>query len=345
MEKALITGGAGFVGRHVCARLVKMGYEVTVVDNFYPGSGCLEPSRWLPHLRPEGSRVKLVRADCRQFFREYGAHSEKFDVVVHLAAVVGGRLVIEGDPLAVGVDLSIDAEFFYWLSRLSYHPRRVHYFSSSAAYPVAYQRAEGHRALTEDMIQFNGEFIGQADLTYGWSKLTGEYLALLVHQKHGHHVTCYRPFSGYGEDQDMTYPFPSVLMRAVNADKPMTVWGSGRQMRDFIYIDDCVEGMLRLSEKIGDGSGVNLSTGIPTSFNEFAAMAWEAVHGSRDGFEVRNTATKPEGVFARYGSTALQDQLGFRQPRSLELGIRRCLDIWRASGVAGTSQAYQKVLV
>jgi GDP-L-fucose synthase len=312
-----------------------MGYEVTLVDNFYPGSGCVEPDKWMPHLQPDWSRVKVLRQDCRNFFRHYGPHSDKYEVIVHLAAIVGGRLVIEGDPLAVGVDLSIDAEFFYWLSRLKYQPRRIHYFSSSAAYPVAYQRPQGHRALTEDMIRFNGEFIGQADLTYGWSKLTGEYLAQLTHQKHGHHITCYRPFSGYGEDQDTTYPFPSILRRAVKAEKPMTVWGSGKQMRDFIYIDDCVEGMLMMSEKIGDGSAVNLSTGIPTSFNEFAAMAWEAVHGDRNSFEVKNTATKPEGVFARYGSTTLQKQLGFQHGVSFEAGIRRCLAIWKELKLPG----------
>lgn len=335
MERVLITGGAGFVGRHVCARLAKLGYKITLVDNFYPGSGCMEPEKWMPHVQPDWANVKLVRDDCRNFFRHYSANSEKFDVIVHLAAIIGGRLVIEGDPLAVGVDLSIDAEFFYWLSRLKYHPHRIHYFSSSAAYPVAYQRVEGHRALTEDMIQFNGEFIGQADLTYGWSKLTGEYLAQLTHQKHGHHITCYRPFSGYGEDQDMTYPFPSVLMRAVKGEVPMTVWGSGKQMRDFIHIDDCVDGMLTTSEEIGDAAAVNLSTGVPTSFNEFAGMAWEAVHGSRDGFEVKNTATKPEGVFARYGSTALQKQLGFQPQQSFASGIRYCLKRWRELGMGG----------
>lgn len=334
MDNALITGGAGFVGRHVCARLVKDGYHVTLVDNFYPGSGCVEPDQWMPHLRPQKDKVKVVREDCRQFFRHYNGYSEKYDTVVHLAAIVGGRLVIENDPLAVGVDLSIDAEFFYWLSRLNYHPRRIHYFSSSAAYPVAYQRVQGHRALTEDMIHFDGEFIGQADLTYGWSKLTGEYLALLTHQKHGHHITCYRPFSGYGEDQDAAYPFPSILRRAVKGEKPMTVWGSGKQMRDFIYIEDCVDGMLSIADKTGDGTGVNLSSGIPHSFNTFAEKAWEAAQGSREGLEVVNTASKPEGVFARYGSTALQERLGFHFRHTLDEGIRRCLGIWKECHLA-----------
>lgn len=332
---ALVTGGAGFVGRHVVSRFIQLGYDVTIIDNFYPGSGCLEPNNWMPHLRRDPEKLKVVRQDCRDFFKQYTKNSEKYDIVVHLAAVVGGRLVIENDPLAVGVDLSIDAEFFYWLSRLSYHPSRIHYFSSSAAYPVAYQRPVGHRSLTENMIQFNGEFIGQADLTYGWSKLTGEYLALLTCEKHGHHITCYRPFSGYGEDQDMTYPFPSILARAVRGEKPMTVWGSGQQMRDFIYIEDCVDGMLKISESVGNGAGINLSTGIPTSFNDYAQKAWLTVTGSDQNFEVRNTSAKPEGVFARYGDTTMQKSLGFSAKTSFDEGIRLALNYWKRYGTEG----------
>lgn len=332
--KAIITGGAGFVGRHVCARLIGLGYHVTLVDNLYPGSGARPLLEWMPHLRPGQGDVEFIQEDCRDYFRSRRAGQEPFDVVVHLAAVVGGRLVIENDPLAVAVDLSIDAEFFHWLSRLPYRPRRVHYFSSSAAYPVAHQRPDHHVSLTEDMIDFDGQFFGRPDLTYGWAKLTGEYLARLEHQRHGHHITCYRPFSGYGEDQDMTYPFPSILMRAVRGEKPMTVWGSGRQMRDFIYIEDCIDGMLAISEQVGDGCGVNLSTGLATSFNEFAALAWEAVQGGREGLELKNTSDMPEGVFARYGSTRLQEELGFRYSTSFHAGIKRCLDYWKEYGLA-----------
>jgi len=330
--KVLITGGAGFVGRHVAARYAKLGYDVTIVDNLYPGSGGKHPSEWMPHLKVDLSRVKFIKDDCRDYFSCQPSNREKFDAIVHLAAVVGGRLVIENDPLAVAIDLSIDSEFFYWLSRLDYRPERIHYFSSSAAYPVAFQRPESHQLLKEEMIAFNGEFIGQADLTYGWAKLTGEYLASLTHKKHGHHITCYRPFSGYGEDQDMAYPFPSILARVLRGDQPITVWGSGRQMRDFIYIEDCIDGMLKIGETLGDGGGVNLSTGVPTSFNELARMAWSAVNDSDSEFRVKNTTSKPEGVFARYGSTEMQERLGFRYSTSLEAGISRCLRFWKDYG-------------
>ena len=67
--------------------------------------------------------------------------------------------------------------------------------------------------LTEDMISFDLE-LGMPDMSYGWAKLTCEYLARLAYEKHGLKSVCYRPFSGYGEDQDDTYPFPSICKRA-----------------------------------------------------------------------------------------------------------------------------------
>lgn len=331
--KALITGGAGFVGRHVVKRFLQLGHEVTIVDNFYPGSGCKELNEWPEHLRPEsGEKVKLIREDCRNFFRQYNQQSKEFDLVVHLAAVVGGRLTIENDPLAVGIDLSIDAEFFYWLSKIKYKPHRIYYFSSSAIYPIAYQTLECHKLLKEEMVLFDGGFIGQPDLTYGWSKLTGEYLAQITHKKYGHHVTCFRPFSGYGEDQDISYPFPSILNRAINKENPFIVWGSGRQMRDFIYIEDCIDGMLCIGEKVGDGSGINLSTAKPTSFYEFARIAFEIVNNSTEELVIKNTAEKPEGVFGRYGSTEKQNQLGFYYKYELSDGIKQCLKYWEREG-------------
>ena len=95
------------------------------------------------------------------------------------------------------------------------------------------------------MINFKN-FIGFPDMSYGWSKLTCEYLARIAFDKEGIKSVCYRPFSGYGPSQDLTYPFPSIIKRALsmkNNQKKFFVWGSGQQMRDFIHINDCVKVM------------------------------------------------------------------------------------------------------
>ena len=177
--------------------------------------------------------------------------------------------------------------------------------------------------LTEDMISFDLE-LGMPDMSYGWAKLTCEYLARLAYEKHGLKSVCYRPFSGYGEDQDDTYPFPSICKRAsrtLGADV-LTVWGTGRQMHNFIHIEDCVDGIFTTMDKIDDGDAINLSTGILTSFIEFARTAAEIV-GYRP--EVRGLSDKPVGVFARGGDTIKQRQLGFQHEIDFRTGIERAL--------------------
>ena len=87
------------------------------------------------------------------------------------------------------------------------------------------------------------------------------------------HSVVYRPFSGYGEDQDRSYPFPSICQRALdNRNEPvLRVWGTGKQMRDFIHIDDCVRGVISTMDLIDNADAVNLSTGRLCSFIEFGA--------------------------------------------------------------------------
>ena len=171
---------------------------------------------------------------------DLGLNIEKFTDVYHFAAIVGGRAMIDGDPIQVALDLSIDAEFFFWVSR--HKPQRVLYPSSSAAYPVSLQTQANTIQLKETDIDFNN--MGQPDMTYGWTKLTGEFLAKITAKHYGVSITCIRPFSGYGEDQDYSYPTPAIARRAVFKEAPFEVWGSGHQGRDFVHIDDvldCIE--------------------------------------------------------------------------------------------------------
>lgn len=167
------------------------------------------------------------------------------------------------------------------------------------------------------------------DMTYGWAKLTNEYLAQLAFEKYGLQSVCYRPFSGYGEDQDNSYPFPGICRRvlAYRGAPEISVWGSGRQMRDFIHIDDCVEGILTTMDQINDASALNLSTGIYTSFIEFAQIAAEIC-----GFKprIKGTSDKPEGVFARGGDTARQRKFGFTHTIGFRDGIARALAVYGA---------------
>ena len=320
MRKVLITGGAGFVGRRMTKRFLDLSDEVHCVDSVVPLSGGIEPERW-PLFQPgDYSNFRFYRQDCRDWFCEH--LDDDFDYCLHLAAMVGGRLVIENDPLVVADDLSIDACYWRWAANAK--PRKTVCFSSSAAYPIRLQTKEYHVLLREDMIDLNGD-IGKPDMSYGWAKLTCEYLAQLAWQNYGLKSVCYRPFSGYGEDQDDSYPFPSIVKRALaNRGKPhFEVWGTGDQQRDFIHIEDCVDGVLTTMDAVDDAGALNLSTGRLTSFKEFARIVTGMLG---DKPEIQGTSSKPEGVFARGGDTTKQREYGFTPKISFEEGIRRALD-------------------
>ncbi|MCA9064655.1 MAG: NAD-dependent epimerase/dehydratase family protein, partial [Planctomycetaceae bacterium] len=111
MKKILITGGAGFVGRRFVKRYLDAGDEVHCVDPIAQDTGGIHPDRGFPLYAPRDyANFHFYQQDCREWFRE--RQDNDFDYVFHLAAMVGGRAMIENKPLAVADDLSIDAE--YW---------------------------------------------------------------------------------------------------------------------------------------------------------------------------------------------------------------------------------------
>lgn len=264
--KVLITGSDGLVGRHFARHFA--AHDLTLVD------------------------LKTDRAynDCRRLFAEGTA---RYDLVIHGAAVVGGRTMIEGSPFRLAAeDLSIDAEMWRWALRTK--PHHIVYFSSSAAYPVHLQAAPGHR-LTEDDIDL--DHLATPDETYGWVKLTGELMARKAWQE-GLRVHVFRPFSGYAKDQDLDYPWPSFLQRAMSKASPFEIWGDGTQVRDWIHLDDIVRAVE--SAVVNDIAGpVNLCTGIATPFNELAETMMRLV-----GYEapIKHLPDQPRGVLYRVGN-------------------------------------------
>lgn len=320
LYKILITGAAGFVGRHLVERLLDDGHEVHAVDSLTHLTGARDPKVGWPLFDPfQYDRFRFYGQDCRSWF---ATHQETdFDYAYHLAAMVGGRLMIENNPLVVADDLSIDAAYWQWVAAA--RPGKAVCFSSSAAYPISLQREHDYVLLQENMIDFDGD-LGMPDMSYGWAKLTSEYLARLAHERYGIRTICFRPFSGYGEDQDDAYPFPSICQRVLEAEdrQVLNIWGSGRQMRDFIHVDDCIQGIMMIVDGIDDGRAVNLSTGRLTSFIQLASTAATTV-----GYhpEIRGLSDKPQGVFARGGDVSLQRMFGFTPRITLEEGIDRAM--------------------
>lgn len=298
MKTALVTGSAGFAGRHYVRVLEERGYVVTRCDT---------AERAFRVAFPSDDAVWVFDHDKTQF-----------DLVIHCAAHVGGRTDIDGFPMSQAINLQLDAAMFRWAMRT--RPGRVVYISSSAAYPVNLQTLKLQCPLAEWRIDpAFGSPVGVPDQLYGWAKLTGENLAYRARQA-GLAVSVIRPFSGYGEDQDPAYPFRAFAERAKSHADPFEIWGNPLQCRDFIHIDDIVEAALVMVENDIDGP-VNLGTGEATSMRDLAHMFCGQA-GYEPFYLPRRDA--PMGVEYRVADVTKMNEF-YTAKISLEEGIARAL--------------------
>ncbi len=282
--KALVTGSEGFLGRHFVQALDADGYDVLGIDT---------------------RASKPV--DCRRYFRK---EDRRFDLVLHLAAVIPDRDTREKHPFVNAENIEMDAAMFQWA--LKTKQRRVVFFSSCATYPLWIKRP-----MHEDDIDLDN--VRSPDALYGWEKLTGEILAKAARDE-GLPVTVVRPFSGYGTDQSKNYPFPSFIKRARKQHDPFVIWGDGTQVRDFVHVDDIVNAVLAAVVREIDGP-VNIGNGRATNFTALARLVTEARGYSP---ELCYEIDKPAGARYRVADTTQLNT--FYEPQvTLEEGIARAL--------------------
>lgn len=298
MKQALVTGSAGFVGRHLVETLRERHWQVIGVD--LPGG----VGAW--------SGGGPACDDARSVFMDNDTH---YDLVIHAAARVGGRAGIEQNAAMIGAyNMALDGAFFEWVLRT--RPRRAVYLSSSAVYPVGLQTHEIATRLKEDDVDLDNPEL--PDATYGYVKMIGEKIAPLISAE-DIHIQVVRPFSGYGADQALDYPFPSFAYRAIHRKNPFEIWGDSTQVRDWIHIDDIVNAILALIDVDEPIGPVNLCTGRPVSFRQLAAMFAHQI-GYRPQFHVNLDA--PMGVAHRVGDPTRMHR--YYVPRvTLEEGIAK----------------------
>lgn len=299
--KALVTGNAGFVGRHLHSALASQGHEVVGVDPKYG-------------------------TDAMDFFRgpsTFMTGLPKFDAVFHCAAFVLGRSGIDGAPAHLHTyNTMLDAAMFQWA--MHNDVGHIVYYSSSAAYCIWDQINSDHmdvadawEPLTEDFIDVGAP--GLTETAYGLTKLHGEQM---VHDVRRYiPTTVFRPFSGYGHDQGPEYPFPAFVGRAQAREDPFTIWGDGQQLRDWVHIDDIVEVSLLAAEE-GINDTLNICTGRGTNFIELADIITKEAGYSP---EYEHILDAPAGVPYRVGDPTRLNR--YYTPKvSLEEGVRRAFD-------------------
>jgi nucleoside-diphosphate-sugar epimerase len=267
--RVLLTGHLGFIGSHIHTALDRDGHEVFGIDT-----------------------VHGPQDDARIYFRRANEH---YDAVIHCAAVVGGRRVMDWSPIKHAANLAIDAALFEWAERT--RPGRVVYFSSSCAYPVAL--GEPGYWLSEDDISWPPLPGMMPDKLYGWTKLTGELMALTAAEA-GVPVTVVRPFSVYGPGMNEGFAVRGFMEQVQRRADPVEIWGNAGQIRDYIHVDDVAGAVLAMIEQGTDGP-VNLGTGRGTMLLALASMMAKAAGYHPD---VKVDPGMPAGVPSLVADTA-----------------------------------------
>jgi len=296
--KILVTGAAGFLGSWF-------------LNHFVLDEGVHD--LWFMDLRPHPT-LPMDQADMEEWLKDFHEH---VDLAFHFAAPVGGRVVIENDPMYNADAFRLDSAFFRWAVS---HADAVVYPSSSAVYPVALQTGGELIRQSEVLQNIMGPSYGAPDELYGMSKLAGEYMGWKAATKYGLKVLAIRPFSGYGPGQNGDYPVTAIARRVIAGEDPLTVWG-GAQVRDFVYVTDIVEAtMARLQAGIRGFEVMNIASGIGTNFNRIAALLLRESGSDRPIESVKG----PIGVQYRVGdSRRMNDFYQLKVP--LVEGLRNLL--------------------
>lgn len=317
--RALITGSAGFVGRHFMRTLFARGWDVDGID-------VKHHHMMAQSLLDDGRSFNEMQMSVGQFI--HGASSlARYDLVVHAAAAGPNRAAIDSSPMNIAYNTALDAQMLEWAVRTG--QRHFVYLSSSAVY----SDDVSHPTLGGKMMDFAGVPFGFTENmgrllepfdAYGATKRHGEQMALAAAKYIG--ITIVRPFSGYGEDQSTDFPFGAFVDRAFKRENPFVIWGNSAQRRDFIHIEDIVRATLILVEQ-ADPSPVNICTGRAVSMGELAAMIVTEFRKYDDeydpGYEVR--LDEPMGVVNRVGDPVLLHRL-YTPKITIEQGVRRAVE-------------------
>ena len=236
----LVTGGAGFIGSHLCERLVSRGHHVVAIDNFDPFYDESIKRRNLAQLSSE-PRFSLVEADIRdpeaveRGIRAVGIDAA--DAIVHLAARAGVRPSIEQPLLYSQVNVDGTVAMLEIARRLG--ARRFVFGSSSSVYG------------NNEKVPFSeDDAVGHPISPYAATKRAGELLCHTYHHLFGLSIVCLRFFTVYGPRQRPDLAIHK-LTRLISEGRPIPVFGDGSTRRDYTYVDDIlqgIEGALRVTE-------------------------------------------------------------------------------------------------
>jgi UDP-glucose 4-epimerase len=298
----LVTGGAGFIGSHICERLVTLGHRVRVLDDFSTGN-----EQNLDHIKGE---VEIIRGDLRDP-RAVSESVRGADIVFHQAAL-GSVPRSVADPVTTH-EVNITGTLNVLLAAREAGVKRVVAASSSSVY-----------GDTEELPKHEG--MRPRPLSpYALSKLAGEHYMEVFNRVYGFEAVGLRYFNIFGPRQDPESQYAAVIPRFITAlldGRQPVIYGDGHQSRDFTYIDNVVEANLKASEADGvAGRAFNVACGgryslldLLRGLRERIGSDIEPLHEPARAGDVRDSQASIE---------AAEQALGYRVVVNFDEGLRR----------------------
>jgi len=314
-KEVLVTGGLGFIGSNLCIELVKQGAKVTIVDNMLPRQGGN-----LFNIRPIEKKVKVNFSDIRNELSMNHLVKEK-DYIFHLAGQVN-HVDSMRNPVQ---DLDINCKGTLVLLEALKHNNRA------ACVIFAGTRGEYGSSVK---LPVDEDHPTNPKGIYAVTNLTAEKMVLVYHDIYSIQGVCLRITNTYGPRHHMMHDeygvFNWFIRKAIDNEE-IPVFGDGRILRDFLYVDDLVECLLTVAvNSKAYGMVFNVGTGIPVSFIELAKKIARIAGTGKPEFTEFTTERKEVEPGDYYADISrIKKVVGWKPRTSLDEGIRKTIQFYR----------------
>ena len=318
MKTILITGGAGFIGSHLCESLLRRGSSVLSLDNFDP---FYDPNLKIRNVeriqKTFPDRFELIKGDVRNpdhLSEIFKGH--RIDIVIHLAARAGVRPSL-ADPLLYQ-DVNIRGTVSLLEACRSHGIHRLIFASSSSVYGENQRVPFSERDLDIQPVS-----------PYGATKRAGELLCYTYSHLYGMDIACLRIFTAYGPRQRPEMAIHKFT-RLIDQGKTVPMYGDGSCRRDYTYIDDLIEGILAAMDHLKGFEIYNLGESQTTSLRELIVLIENALSRKAN---IQKLEVQPGDVSVTYADiTKARERLGYDPKVKIMEGIERFVQWYRAEG-------------
>ena len=314
MSRIVVTGAAGFIGSHLCDALLARGDQVLGIDNF---DSFYDPTVKRANIDScrEHAAFRMHEGDIRDADFVTGVLADDVDVVIHLAARAGVRPSIEQPLLCQDINIHGTAVMLESAGRQGI--KKFVFASSSSVY-----------GNNEKVPFAESDNVDHPISPYAASKKAGELLAYTYAHLYNMSVTCLRFFTVYGARQRPDLAIHKFT-RLIDSGEAIPVFGDGSTMRDYTYIDDIIDGVVRSIDKCAGYRIYNLGESRPVSLSDLISAIETALGKKAD---INRLPMQAGDVNRTYADVSLaRDELGYNPTTKIEDGLARFVEWYRES--------------